>query len=128
MTKLRVRTKTWLEVDGQPFLGDGRYRLLMAVHQNGSINAAANALGISYRKAWAQLQALEEISPVPLLGRRTGGRGGGETHLTKDAIDLMYRFESLRTQVNSAADRFFTECFKSNVTIDTDASQNSSHI
>ena len=83
----------------------------MAVQQNGSINAAAKALGISYRKAWSQLQALEEISPVPLLERRTGGRGGGETHLTEDAIDLMHRFESLRKQVNDADDRIFTECF-----------------
>ena len=118
MIKLRVRTKTWLEVDEHPFLGDGRYRLLMAVRQNGSINAAAKALGISYRKAWAQLQALEEISPVPLLDRRTGGRGGGESHLTEAALDLMHRFESLRTQVNSAADRIFTECFKSKAPID----------
>jgi molybdate transport system regulatory protein len=117
MTKLRVRTKTWLEVDEQPFLGDGRYRLLIAVQQNGSINAAAKALGISYRKAWAQLQALEEISPVPLLERRTGGRGGGETHLTESALDLMQRFESLRVQVNNAADRIYAECFKSKALI-----------
>ena len=126
MTKLRVRTKTWLEVDEQPFLGDGRYRLLLAIRKNGSINAAAKALGISYRKVWAQLQALEETSPVPLLERRTGGRGGGETHLTESALDLMHKFESLRTHVNSAADRIFTECFKSNATIDSEAGQNSS--
>ena len=126
MIKLRVRTKTWLEVDEQPFMGDGRYRLLMAVRQNGSINAAAKAIGISYRKAWSQLQALEEISPVPLLECRAGGRGGGETNLTEDAIDLMHRFESLRTQVNSAADTIFTECFKGNAIIDTKASQFSS--
>ena len=118
MTKLRVRTKTWLEIDEQPFLGDGRYRLLIAIQQNGSINAAAKALGISYRKAWAQLQALEEISPVPLLERRTGGRGGGETHLTESALDLMQRFESLRVQVNNAADSIYTECFKSKFPID----------
>ena len=113
MSKLRVRSKTWLEIDGQPFLGDGRHRLLVAVQQNGSINAAANALGISYRKAWAHLQALEEISPVPLLERRTGGRGGGETRLTRDAVVLIQRFEAMREQVNSEADRIYRECFKS---------------
>ena len=111
MIKLRVRTKTWLEVDEQPFLGDGRYRLLIAVQQNGSINAAARALGISYRKAWAQLQALEEISPVSLLERRTGGRGGGATRLTQSAVDLLQRFEALRKQVNNEADRIYKACF-----------------
>ena len=111
MTVLRVRSKTWLEIDGQPFLGDGRHRLLMAVHRNGSINAAAKALGISYRKAWSQLQALEEISPVPLLERRAGGRGGGETRLTPDAAKLIQRFENLRRQVNQETDRIYTDCF-----------------
>ena len=111
MKGLRVRSKTWLEVDGQPFLGDGRYRLLMAVQRNGSINAAAKDLGISYRKAWAQLQALEEICPLPLLERRTGGRGGGETLLTPQALELMKRFEFLRRQVNLEADRIYAECF-----------------
>jgi molybdate transport system regulatory protein len=113
VNQFRVRSKTWLEVDGQPFLGDGRYRLLLAVQQNGSINAAAKALGISYRKAWAQLQSLEEISPVPLLERRTGGHGGGETRLTAEAIMLIQKFDSLRKQVNSAADRIYIECFSS---------------
>ena len=118
MNRFRVRSKTWLEVDGRPFLGDGRYRLLMAVQSNGSINAASKALGISYRKAWAQLQALEEISPVPLFERRTGGRGGGETRLTREAIGLMQKFEMLRRQVNSEADRIYNECFDSGDTTD----------
>jgi molybdate transport system regulatory protein len=118
VNQFRVRSKTWLEVDGQPFLGDGRYRLLLAVQKNGSINAAAKALGISYRKAWAQLQALEEISPAPLLERRTGGLGGGETRLTEEAIGLMQKFESMREQVNIEADRIYKECFGSGDTTD----------
>jgi len=111
MTGLRVRSKTWLEIDGQPFLGDGRFRLLMAVQRNGSINAAAKELRISYRKAWAQLQALEEVSPFPLLERRAGGRGGGETRLTPEAKRLIQRFEKLRRQVNHEADRIYADCF-----------------
>ena len=58
MSELRVRSKVWLEVDGQAFLGDGRYRMLVAIERYGSINAAARELGISYRKIWAQLQAM----------------------------------------------------------------------
>jgi hypothetical protein len=41
MKSIRVRSKVWLEVDGEPFLGDGRYRLLQAVQRSGSISAAA---------------------------------------------------------------------------------------
>ncbi len=111
MTTFRMRSKIWLEIDGQPFLGDGRYRLLAAVQRTGSISGAARELGISYRKAWAQLQALEEISPHPLLERRTGGRDGGATRLTPQASELIQRFDKLRKQVNQAADRLYSEGF-----------------
>ena len=64
MKSIRVRSKVWLEVDGEPLLGDGRYRLLRAVERSGSINGAARELGISYRKARAQLAALEAHAPL----------------------------------------------------------------
>ncbi|PLX82114.1 MAG: ModE family transcriptional regulator, partial [Desulfuromonas sp.] len=50
MIEFQVRSKIWLKVDGKPFLGDGRYRILSAIHRYGSINAASRELGMSYRK------------------------------------------------------------------------------
>ena len=111
MKKLRIRSKIWLEVDGQSFLGDGRYRLLLAVQRNGSINAAARDLGMSYRKVWAQLQAMENSAPFPIIERRIGGKGGGSSQLTDDILELMEQFQSLRDQVNKEADRCFDACF-----------------
>lgn len=111
MSQLRIRSKIWLEVDGQAFLGDGRYRLLAAVQRNGSINAAARELAMSYRKIWAQLQAMEESAPFPILERRIGGKGGGASQLTEEIQELMEQFQSLRNQVNNEADRCFDECF-----------------
>ncbi len=111
MNQMRIRSKIWLEVDGQPFLGDGRYRLLSAVQRRGSINAAAKDLGISYRKAWSQLQAMERFSPFPLIERRVGGKDGGASKLTPEILELMERFKTLRIQVNDEADRCFTTCF-----------------
>jgi len=107
MSELRVRSKVWLEVDGQAFLGDGRYRMLVAIERCGSINAAARELGISYRKIWAQLQAMEGHAPVKLLERRTGGKGGGETRLTPAAHELLQNYRNLRTQVNQAGAQLF---------------------
>ncbi|MFO7813730.1 MAG: LysR family transcriptional regulator, partial [Pelovirga sp.] len=60
MNNIRIRSKIWLEVNGQPFLGGGRLRLLRAIAATGSINAASQQLGISYRKAWSQLQEMEK--------------------------------------------------------------------
>lgn len=118
MSNFRIRSKTWLEIDGQPFIGDGRFRLLSAVQRFGSINAACKDLGISYRKAWAQLQAMEESSPFPLMERRTGGTGGGFSHLTPETLELLKRFEKLRNQVNSKADQCFKTCFAEDITND----------
>jgi len=111
MNEFSVRSKVWLEYNGHPFLGDGRYRLLCAVNQIGSINAAARELGISYRKAWSQLQAMEASAPFPLLERRIGGKDGGATLLTAAALELLQGFRQLREQVNVDADNCFAQIF-----------------
>ncbi|SEA75032.1 molybdate transport system regulatory protein [Desulfuromusa kysingii] len=111
MNTIRIRSKIWLEVDGEPFLGDGRYHMLTAIERCGSINGAAKVLGISYRKIWAQLQAMEEHAPFKLLERRTGGIGGGETKLTPAIQDLLRHYQLLRKQVNQAADLGFKEIY-----------------
>ncbi len=111
MSGLRVRSKIWLEIDGQSFLGEGRYRMLAAVQRHGSISAAARDLGLSYRKVWARLQAMEKASPFPLMERRVGGKDGGATHLTAGILGLMKHYEEMREKVNAEADRCFLECF-----------------
>lgn len=120
MSHLQVRSKIWLEVDGKPFLGDGRYRILSAIHRKGSINAASRELGMSYRKVWAQLQAMEDAAPFSLLEKRTGGKDGGSTHLTAEALELMGKYEEMKATVNTEADRCFVACFPDTEAADID--------
>ena len=101
MNPIQVRTKVWLEVDGEPLLGDGRERLLLAIERGGSLNAAAAELGISYRKAWAQLHQMEQHAPFPLVARSKGGRGGGSTRLTEEAQQLLAKFARIKRQLNA---------------------------
>ncbi len=54
---IQVRSKIWLEIDGEPVFGQGREELLRLVQKSGSINAAAKAMGITYRKAWTYIDA-----------------------------------------------------------------------
>jgi molybdate transport system regulatory protein len=107
MNRVQVRTKVWLEVDGEPLLGDGRERLLLAIDRSGSLNAAAAELGISYRKVWAQLQQMEQHAPFPLVERAKGGKGGGSTHLTTEAKQLLARFARLKSGLNQLIDEKF---------------------
>ncbi|GAB4168491.1 MAG: hypothetical protein Kow00100_08570 [Geothermobacteraceae bacterium] len=105
MKSIRIRSKIWLEVDGHPLLGDGRERLLLAIREHGSLNAAAQELGLSYRKVWSQLKQMEEHAPFALVERSKGGRGGGSTRLTVEAETLLDRYAALREQWQALVDR-----------------------
>ena len=66
MKPLRVSSKVWLEVDGEPVFGGGREQLLLLIDELESINAAARCMGITFRRASALLQSTG--SPLgPLL-------------------------------------------------------------
>lgn len=102
---LEVRSKIWLEVDGQPVFGQGRDRLLRLVGTSGSINAAAREMGIPYRKAWSYIDAMEKRLGFPLVTRVKGGSGGGESSLTPQAVALLEKYESLQDGFNELVNK-----------------------
>lgn len=99
---MKFRFKIWSEIGGQPLLGSGRYRLLSALEETGSINAAAGDTGISYRRAWAQIREMEQLLGYPLITSRRGGNGGGGTKLTPQALKLMKEYARLCRRVEKA--------------------------
>ena len=56
------------------FIDPKRVRLLKEIQQCGSINQAAKNAKVSYKSAWDHLEAMNKISPRPLLERNTGGK------------------------------------------------------
>ncbi|MDX1375660.1 MAG: LysR family transcriptional regulator, partial [Burkholderiales bacterium] len=63
-------------------VGPGRANLLEAIGRTGSISAAARELGMSYRRAWLLVDAVNRAFRRPLVERAAGGRGGGGARLT----------------------------------------------
>jgi molybdate transport system regulatory protein len=106
---LRVRSKIWLEMDGEPVFGQGREDLLRLIQKNGSINAAAKEMGIPYRKAWSHIDAMEKRLGFPLVSRQKGGAGGGESTLNSQAVSLLEKFHSLKKDFNDNVNRKFVE-------------------
>ena len=104
MKNLKIRCKVWVEIDGEPLLGSGRVRLLQAIAEHGSLNAAAKELDISYRKVWAQIKEMERIAPFPMFIRRTGGVDGGATELTIQAQTLLNQFKQVSQEIREAVD------------------------
>lgn len=83
-----LRLHTWLEVPEGMLLGLGRAELLMRIEETGSLNKAAQVMGMSYRAAWGRLKASEAIVGEPLVEKTPGNKGFVLTdlgrRLTKD--------------------------------------------
>lgn len=108
-TGLQVRSKIWLEIDGEPVFGQGREELLRLVRETGSINAAAKAMVIPYRKAWTYIDAMEKRLGFPLVNRTKGGAGGGVSSLTPEAMTLLEKFDALQGGFNEIVNRKFSK-------------------
>jgi len=106
---LQVRSKIWLEVDGEPVFGQGREDLLRLIQKSGSINAAAKEMGIPYRKAWTYIDAMEKRLGFPLVSRQKGGAGGGESTLSPQAVSLLEKFHTLMKDFNDMVNCKFIE-------------------
>lgn len=104
---LQVRSKIWLEIDGEPVFGQGREKLMRLIQKTSSINAAAKEMGIPYRKAWTYLDAMEKRLGFPLVNRLKGGAGGGESTLTPQAVTLLEKFDLLQKGFNDTVNRKF---------------------
>jgi molybdate transport system regulatory protein len=74
-------------------IGPGKIDLLEAVHEHGSISAAARSLGMSYRRAWLLIDELNRTLKAPATSSETGGSAGGGCVLTPvgEKIVRLYR-------------------------------------
>lgn len=93
--------------DPKEVFGRGKWRLLQAIDREGSLQAAALALGISYRKAWGDLRKVESALGVVFLERRRGGREGGETTLTEAGRKWLREYRQFHEEVERSVDRAF---------------------
>ncbi|HTG01615.1 MAG TPA: winged helix-turn-helix domain-containing protein [Nitrospirota bacterium] len=108
---LEIKSKIWIEMDGEPVFGRGRRLLLEAIDAHGSINRAAKEVGISYRKAWSHIKAMEARLGVGLVTRQAGGKNGGGAVLTEDARKFLTNFENMEKKLRKVADQCFVALF-----------------
>ena len=80
------------------FLGGSRVLLLEKIAEYGSITRAAKAAGISYKTAWEQIDALNNLADRPLVVRVSGGHGGGGTELTEAGREVVRQYRALQQE------------------------------
>ncbi len=110
-SEIEIRSKLWVEIDGEPILGSGRRYLLEAIDEFGSINRAARELQISYRKAWSSIKAMEERMGIKLVERKAGGRRGGGASLTEEARAFISKYRLIEEGIQEAVDEKFRSIF-----------------
>jgi molybdate transport system regulatory protein len=98
---MRWKIKAQLLVGAEIALGPGKADLLAAIDETGSISAAGRAMGLSYRRAWLMVDAMNRLFAAPLVETRRGGPGGAVLSDFGRAVLADYR--ALQGQLEVAA-------------------------
>lgn len=85
-----------------PAIGPGKARLVGLIASTGSISAAARAMGMSYRRAWLLVAAMNESFREPVIVAETGGRSGGGARVTPFGKRLVERFHAMESKASAA--------------------------
>jgi molybdate transport system regulatory protein len=86
-------------------VGPGKIRLLEAIAETGSIAAGGRLLGMSYRRAWLLVDALNHMFQNPVLVAKLGGAAGGSSVLTPFGEELVSRYRAIEAGSQTTAQR-----------------------
>jgi molybdate transport system regulatory protein len=112
---MKPRFNLWIEVDGDVVLSRWRIKLLKAIDNYGSISAAADRMGVPYRRAWERINEMERRLGVDLLQTEVGGSGGGGAILTEEAKALIVRFDRFENGMEEEIGRRFINAFEKDI-------------
>ncbi|HEY5638191.1 MAG TPA: LysR family transcriptional regulator [Burkholderiales bacterium] len=103
MSALRYRGLT-LRVLGTrgAAMGPGKAELVEHIAATGSISAAARAMGMSYRRAWVLVEALNADFRQPVVATAVGGRRGGGAQVTAYGARLVARYRAMERKAHAA--------------------------
>lgn len=76
-------------------LGPGKIALLERIGREGSISAAARALGMSYRRAWLLVDSMNRMFAEPVVRTYPGRARGGGAHLTRFGLRLIALYRGI---------------------------------
>ena len=85
-----------------PAMGPGKAELIVRIGQTGSISAAARAMGMSYRRAWQLVEALNQAFREPVITTAIGGTRGGGARVTAFGKRLVTLFRAMEDKASSA--------------------------
>ena len=112
-SNIEANFKFWLQAKGTDLsFGEGRWRLLKMIDETGSLRAASQRLGVSYRKAWGDLKKTETLFGKKLVHRERGGSDGGNMKLTEAGERLLTAYEELNKRLELFLQEVYDNEFK----------------
>ncbi len=103
VSNLQLKYKFWIETEEQlSILGDGKWLLLKAIRDKGSLKSAVEEMGYAYRQTWDNLKKIEKRLGFALIKKTRGGASGGYSELTHKGKQLVMFFEKIHNQINPA--------------------------
>jgi molybdate transport system regulatory protein len=98
--KFKIDYKFWIESDsGKSIMGEGKWILLKNIKETGSLKAAVEKMGYSYRQTWENLKNIEEKIGFHLIEKSRGGAKGGQTILTHKGEEIVRFFDKFYEKV-----------------------------
>lgn len=110
---IELNYKIWLsDRNGKGIMGDGKWQILKAIDETGSLTAACNKLGITYRRTWNDLREIEKALGFAILESTRGGADGGSMKLTPEGRNLITAFDHFHQKMDNLMKEHFHEMIK----------------
>ena len=85
-----------------PAMGPGRARLIGFIESTGSISAAAREMGMSYRRAWQLVEAINASFNEPVVVTAVGGKRGGGAVVTDFGRRMVEAYCQMESKASAA--------------------------
>lgn len=102
-SKASLQLRARLYCGDEIALGPGKADLLEAIIEHGSISAAGRALGMSYRRSWMLVDAMNRCWREPLVETAAGGSHGGGARVTELGQQVLAEYRALQHRVAEVA-------------------------
>ncbi len=100
----KLKLKAQIFCGDEPAIGPGKADLLEAIDREGSISAAGRSMGMSYRRTWMLVDALNRCWLERVVETVSGGSRDRGARLTDFGRDLLTSYRALEARLADAAD------------------------
>jgi len=95
----RLKLQLQLYCGDEIAMGPGKADLLEAIQRTGSISGAGRDLGMSYRRAWMLVDAMNRCFKAPLVETHPGGGKNAGAKVTPEGEAALAAYRALSAQV-----------------------------